>query len=151
MPIFFSILDYNCSDLLDIRNLHEQVKKAFCYQKLFWPFSVWINCSSDLKIISNSPPSSSNFKSFSRSREQFFLAIGKNNFGNKITFLMANLDNYCNKILQMKPTLNEGEKSNSYWFFRWVHFTLGIFTINGTARPRDTRPWGARTLEIHGF
>ena len=31
----------------------------------------------------------------------------------------------------MKTTLNEGEKSNSYWFFRWVHFTLGIFTING--------------------
>ena len=29
-----------------MRNLHEQVKKAFCYQKLFWPFTVWINCCS---------------------------------------------------------------------------------------------------------
>ena len=36
-------------------NLKEQVKKAFCYQKLFWPFSVWINCSTDLKNFANSP------------------------------------------------------------------------------------------------
>ena len=28
-----------------MRNLQEQVKKAFCYQKFFWPFTVWINCS----------------------------------------------------------------------------------------------------------
>ena len=34
-------------DLLDLRNLQEQVKKAFCYQKLFRPFTVRINCSSD--------------------------------------------------------------------------------------------------------
>ena len=46
---FFSTLNSNCSNLLDLRNLQEQVKKAFCYQKLFWPFTVWINCSSDLK------------------------------------------------------------------------------------------------------
>ena len=32
-----------------LRNLQEQVKKAFCYQKLFWPFTIWINCFSDLK------------------------------------------------------------------------------------------------------
>ena len=34
-PNIFSNLDYNCSNLLDMRNLQEQVKKAFCYQKLF--------------------------------------------------------------------------------------------------------------------
>ena len=62
--------------LLDMRSLQEQVKKAFCYQKLFWPFTVWINCSSDLK----------HFKSLSRSLEQFFLTVGQNNFGNKIPF-----------------------------------------------------------------
>ena len=56
-----------------MRNLQEQVKKAFCYQKLFWPFTAWINCSSDLK-------------SFSRSLEQFFLTVGQSNFGNKIPF-----------------------------------------------------------------
>ena len=35
--------DSNCSNLLDMRNLQEQVKKAFYYQKLFWPFNLWIN------------------------------------------------------------------------------------------------------------
>ena len=55
---------------------------------LFWPFTVWTNCSSDLKIFANSQPSSSNFKSFSRSLEQFFLTVGQNNFGNEIPFLI---------------------------------------------------------------
>ena len=77
-------MNSNCSYLLDLRNIQEQVKKAFCYQKLFWPFTVWINCSSDLKNFENSQPSASNFKSFSRSVEQFFLTVGQNNFGNKI-------------------------------------------------------------------
>ena len=35
LPIIFSNLNYNCSDLSDLRNLQEQIKKAFCYQKLF--------------------------------------------------------------------------------------------------------------------
>ena len=84
IPIISSNFDFNCSNLSSLRNLQEQVKKAFCYQELFWPFTVWINCSSDLKIFENSRPSASNFKSFSRSLEQFFLTIGKNNFENKI-------------------------------------------------------------------
>ena len=62
-------------------------KKVFCYQKLFWPFTVRTNCSSDLKIFANSRPSASNFKSFSWSLEHFFLTVGQNNFGNKISFL----------------------------------------------------------------
>ena len=37
IPIFFSNLNYNCSNSIDTRNLQERVKKAFCYQKLFWP------------------------------------------------------------------------------------------------------------------
>ena len=82
--IFFPNLNYNCSNLLDMRNLQEHVKKAFCYQKLLWPFTVQINCSSDPKIFANSRPSASNFKSFSWSLEQFFLTVGQNNFGNKI-------------------------------------------------------------------
>ena len=44
--IFFSNLN---SNLLGMRNLHGQVKKSFCYQKLFLPFTVWTNFSSDLK------------------------------------------------------------------------------------------------------
>ena len=71
-------MNSNCSNLLDPRNLQEQVKKAFCYNKLFWPFTVWINCSSDFKFFENS------FKSFSWSLEQFFLSVGQNNFDNKI-------------------------------------------------------------------
>ena len=81
-------MNSNCSNLLYLRNLQEQVKKAFCYQKLFWPFTVWINCSSDHKIFANSRPSASNFKSFSRSIEQFFLIVGQNNFGKKIPFFL---------------------------------------------------------------
>ena len=72
-PNNFSNLNSNCY-LLDLRNIQERVKKAFCYQKLFWPFTVWIN----------SLPSASNFKSFSRST--IFLTVGQNNFGNKIPF-----------------------------------------------------------------
>ena len=49
IPFIFSNLISNCSKLLDMRNLQEQVKKAFCYKKLLWPFTVWINWSSDFK------------------------------------------------------------------------------------------------------
>ena len=65
MPIIFSNFDFNSSNLSSLWNLQEQVKKAFCYQELFWPFTVWIHCSSDLKNFENSWPSASNFKSFS--------------------------------------------------------------------------------------
>jgi hypothetical protein len=47
---------------------------------MFWPFTVWINCSNDFKNFVNSRPSASNFKTFSRSLEQFFLTVGQNNF-----------------------------------------------------------------------
>ena len=74
-----------------MRNLQEQVKKAFCYQKLFWPFTVWINCSSDLKSFANSQSSASNFKSFSWSLEQFFLTIvleTKYHFSHWLSFML---------------------------------------------------------------
>jgi len=86
-PNIFSNVNYNCSNSLDMRNLQEQVKKAFRYQTLFWSFTVWINCSSDLTVFANSLPSALNFKKFSRSLEHFFLTVGQNNFGNKIPFL----------------------------------------------------------------
>ena len=71
-------MNYSCSNWWDMRNLQEQVKKTFCYQKLCLPFIAWINCSTDLK----------NFACFSRSVEQFFLTVGQNNFGNKIPLLL---------------------------------------------------------------
>ena len=64
IPIIFSNLNYNCFNLSDKRNLQEQFKKAFCYQKLISPFTVWINCSSNLKKFANSQPSASYFKGF---------------------------------------------------------------------------------------
>ena len=35
------------SVMLNLKKKKKKVKKAFCYQKLFWPFTVWKNCSSD--------------------------------------------------------------------------------------------------------
>ena len=114
-PNIFSSLNSNCSNLLDVRNLQEQVKKAFCYQKLFRPFTVWIylfyltseskkltlnavvyhycvECQffrlrRYLNIFANSWLSAWKLKSFSRSLERFFLTVGQNNFGNKIPYL----------------------------------------------------------------
>ena len=61
----FSILILiNCCNILDMRNLQEQVNKAFCFQKLFWSFTVWMNCSNDHKNFENSQASSSNLESF---------------------------------------------------------------------------------------
>ena len=56
---------------------------GFFYFVTLWPFTVWINCSSDLTNLENYQPSAWNFKSFSQSLEQFFLTVGQNNFGNK--------------------------------------------------------------------
>ena len=57
---------------------------------MFWNFTVWINCSSELKIFANSWLSASNFKSLTRSLKQFFLTVDQNNFGNKIWFHLVN-------------------------------------------------------------
>ena len=112
----FSNLNSNCSNLLDMRNLQEQ---AFCYQKLFWPFTVWINYSSDLKMFSNSWPSASNFKSFSRSIEQFFLTVGQNNFGSKILIPGKNLILFLFCLLKIWPNLGR------YWS-DWLCYFLQI-------------------------
>ena len=80
---FFLVWVYNHSNLLNMQNLQEQVKKAFCYQKLFWLFIIWVNYAD----FADSQPSASNFKSFSWSLEYFFLTVRQNSFGNKIPFL----------------------------------------------------------------
>ena len=53
---------------------------------MFWPFTIWINFSSDLKIFKNSRLWASNFKSFSKILEHFFLTVCQNNFGNERPF-----------------------------------------------------------------
>ena len=55
-----------------VRYHQQQDKKVFCYQKLVWPFTAWINCSSDFKKFANSLPSALNFKSFPPSLQHFF-------------------------------------------------------------------------------
>ena len=114
-----------------MRNLQEQVKKAFCYQKLFWPFTTWINCSSDLKNFAL--PSASNFKSFSRSEEQFFLTVGQNNFGNKIPFLYFQIvpkqgpikPNYC---LKLHPLYKE-DSGITEISKQWSYYNCYLFYI----------------------
>ena len=82
-------MNSNCSNLLDMRNLQEQVKKH----------TVTKNCS-DLslfdqivlvisKISKNSWPSAPNFKSFSQSLEQFYLTEGQTNYGKRIPVFLS--------------------------------------------------------------
>ena len=58
--------------------------KSILLPKIVPTFTVWINCSSDLKTFENSRLKAENFKSFSQSIEQFFLTVGQKNFGNII-------------------------------------------------------------------
>ena len=67
-----------------MRNLQEQVKKAFCCQKLFWPFTVWINCSSDREILLKFEAEG---REFEKKNWEFFVTVGQCNFSNKIPFL----------------------------------------------------------------
>ena len=99
----YSNLNSSCRNLLDMRNLQEQ---------LFWPFTFWINWSSDLKIFANPRPSASNFKIFSWSLEQFFLTVGQNNFGNKIPLMLK-----CLKLRRKKED-----------FWQIIIFYRGQFT-----------------------
>ena len=114
IPKNFSNLNYNCFIFLNLRNLQEQVKKEFCYQKLFWPFTVWINCSSDLKNFANSRPLASNSKKkFSITRT---ILVTKYHFFQKSPPRHLNVDKskrfYCFTIL-MLPRIYGREKGLS--------------------------------------
>jgi hypothetical protein len=64
-----------------MRNLPEQVKKTLCYQKLFWPFTVWISCSSDREKLLKFKAEGRECAKFLRSLEQFIQTVkGQNNF-----------------------------------------------------------------------
>ena len=124
-PNNFFNLNSNCSNLLDLINLQEQVKKAFCYQKLFWPFTVRTNCSSDLKIFANFQPSTSNFKSFSWSAEQFFLTVCQNNFGNKIPNILQ-LSLFPHFFIQRNKSMHT---HNSKWHFLTIVGSFFFFSF----------------------
>ena len=80
------------------------------------PFTVWIDCSSDLKMFENFRPSASNFKSFSRSLQQFFLTVRQNNFGNKIPFFWFFLKKYSNRY---GPGCDGGRDFGGHEFLTW--------------------------------
>ena len=85
-------LEFKLEKLLGFRNMQEKFKKELCHEKLFWTFTVQTNCSNDIKMFADSQPSASNFKSFSRILEQFFLTVSQGNFGYKIPFhLLQNI------------------------------------------------------------
>jgi hypothetical protein len=91
---------------------------------LFRPFTVWINCSSDLKSFANSRPSASNFKFFSQSLEQFFLTVYQNNFGKKIPFLLCTKSNLNYSFKSMNNISNSNRIA--------LHCTIMQLTKNGS-------------------
>ena len=104
-----------------MRNFQEQVKKAW----------TWISCSGDLKQFANSRPSASNFKSFSRSLEQFFLTVGQNNFDNKIPFLPTTFFLYELLFFHRYPSGYECSQANP-----------GIIQLrNAPWPPEESRRW----------
>ena len=83
-----------------MRNLQEQVKKAFCLlPKFFLTFhclkKIVLVILKILQILGLQPQIS---KVFSRSLELFFLTVGQNNFGNKIPFFF-----FCVAFLELWP------------------------------------------------
>ena len=83
-----------------MRNLQEQVKKALCYQKIVPTFLCLNKFFQWSQNFANSRPSASNFKSFSRSLE---------NFGNKIP-------------IPQKVPLNLIVKIDETWTATWLQF-----------------------------
>ena len=85
------------------------------------------------KNVANSWPSASNFKSFSRSLEQFFLTVGQNNFGNKIPFpcsphttnygcMMPKFQILYDKKLHPKPKFISNVKKSYFIAYRSLSF-----------------------------
>ena len=73
--------NFNCSKVLDLKNLQEQAQKAFCFN-----LYCWNKCPIDL-IFANSHPSPWISNVFlNHCTRSIFLMVGQNNFGNKIPF-----------------------------------------------------------------
>ena len=95
-----------------------------------------MNCSSDLKSFANSWPSTSNFASFCRSLEQFFLTVGQNNFGNKIPlFSRTVFRNFCPYIwLAAAPYLVRPTRPRSYLNFpeKSINWSFLLIRVHAT-------------------
>ena len=63
-------------------------------------------------FFANSRPSASNFKSFSRSLEQFFLTVGQNNFGNIDEHVIESADKHQQKAAHEGKKQKNGLNNN---------------------------------------
>ena len=121
-----------------MRNLQEQVKKALCCQKLFWPFTQ--------KICKFSAFSLEFQKFFSITRTIFFLTVGQNNFGNKIPFLDWDW-NPWNCIL-MSRVLSRMDLSYSELALVLCRiYNIFCFSIKHTAKSLNQRTCGLFSYE----
>ena len=65
---------------------------------VIWPFTVWINCSSDLKVF--------------WSLEQFFLTVGQNNFVNKVPNVLIFLHRRGHDVFVAMPFCKDKSELN---------------------------------------
>ena len=113
-------MNLNCS--YEIWETYRKKLKMHSISNIGLTFQCLLNCSTDLKIFANSQPSASNFKSFSRSLEHFFLALGQNNFGNKISLPKEKKNIYQLKNESIFRSMNKGKE-------RW-QLNLNFFRKN---------------------
>ena len=89
-----------------------------------------MNCFSDLKSFANSRPSASNFKSFTRSLEHFFLTEGQINFGNKIPLMGPIATQNSETSIQFHLRSNVQSVSNVFGIpFLLFHIFLNIEVV----------------------
>ena len=81
-------------------------KHSFCYQIFFWPFTVWINCSTDLKTFENSRSLNLKFQKFFSVTRTIFLTVGQNNFRNKIPFLHQSSQNMTSSSVHFSTEIS---------------------------------------------
>ena len=121
---------------------------------MFWPFTVWTNCSSYLRIFANSRPSSAlNFKCFLRSLRQFLLLVGQNNFRNQNTIAsrawIGNLKqrvpitSKSSKLKGVKPYVIKLPKSTGS-----IHYCPQIRRVPGTPSTRANSSSGSKEFEV---
>ena len=106
VEVIFSKWHFDCSNTLDlIKTSFLKVVPIFhCLNILFWPFTVHINCLSDLKHFANSRPSALNFqKFFSVDYKNIFSHRPRNTFQNKILFLVNSAKSNLKQILCVQP------------------------------------------------
>ena len=146
--------------------VQNKLKKYTVTKNCLTLLTIWLNCPSDLKNFANSRPSALNFKSFSRSLEQFLLTVGPNNFGNKLPFLLMHNSHFekqnkfkhkrdknffCNESIKAKKKLysllcdayfeinDDGNVSKG-----WLDLPLTFVACNHIDEPRHEL-WGNGT------